>query len=103
MAITITKSNFDEEVMKSNVPVLLDFWASWCGPCRMIGPAVEQLATEAAGKAKVGKVNVDEQPELARAFNVMSIPTLVVMKDGKVSDQAVGVVSLGKLKSMLGV
>ncbi|MGI6169670.1 MAG: thioredoxin [Christensenellales bacterium] len=103
MATTITKSNFEDEVMKSSVPVLLDFWAAWCGPCRMIAPTVDQLAVEAAGKAKVGKVNVDEQPELARAFNVMSIPTLVVLKDGKVVDQAVGAVNLGKLKSMLGI
>lgn len=88
--ITITKENFEEEVIKSDKPVLLDFWAAWCGPCRMVSPIVEQIAEERAD-IKVGKINVDEQTELATAFRVMSIPTLVAVKDGKIVNQSVGV------------
>ena len=88
--ITITKENFKEEVIKSDKPVLLDFWAAWCGPCRMVSPIVEQIAEERAD-IKVGKINVDEQTELATAFRVMSIPTLVAFKDGKIVNQSVGV------------
>jgi thioredoxin len=87
--LTITKENFENEVIKSDLPVLLDFWAEWCGPCRMVSPIVEEIAGETT-TAKVGKINVDEQPELAAAFKVMSIPTLVVMKDGKVLSSVVG-------------
>ena len=90
-AIKITKHNFKQEVLESKEPVLLDFWASWCGPCRMVSPTVEEIADEVAGSAKVGKVNVDEESELAEKYRVMSIPTLMVMKDGKVSATAVGV------------
>lgn len=88
-AIHISKSNFQEEVLNSDRPVLLDFWASWCGPCRMIAPIVEEIAEERPDM-KVGKINVDEQPELASRFGVMSIPTLVVMKNGKIVNQAMG-------------
>ena len=88
--ITITKENFDTEVKGSAMPVLVDFWASWCGPCRMLSPVVDEIAGERSDIA-VGKVNVDEQPELAQRFGVMSIPTLIVFKDGAISKQTVGV------------
>ncbi|MBE6718406.1 MAG: thioredoxin [Ruminococcaceae bacterium] len=88
--ITITKENYEEEVINSSVPVLLDFWASWCGPCRMLSPIVDEIAEEVEGKVKVGKINVDEQPELAKEFGIMSIPTLVVMKNGEISSREVG-------------
>ncbi len=99
-AITIHKGNFQEEVIHSDKPVLLDFWASWCGPCRMVAPIVEEIAGECSD-IKVGKINVDEQPELARQFNVMSIPTLVVMKDGKIVRQSVGAGSKSQILAML--
>ncbi|MBR5322747.1 MAG: thioredoxin [Clostridia bacterium] len=89
--ITITKENYDEEVIKSPVPVLLDFWATWCGPCRMLSPIVDEIANEVEGKAKVGKINVDEQPDLAQQFGIMSIPTLVFMKNGEIVAKEVGV------------
>ena len=88
--LTITKDNFDAEVKRSDKPVLLDFWASWCSPCRTMGVVVEDVAGEVT-TAKIGKVNVDEEPELAQAFGVMSIPTLVFLKDGKVQTSSVGV------------
>ncbi len=87
--LTITKDNFQTEVLDSKGTVLLDFWASWCGPCRMLSPIVDEVAEERTD-VKVGKVNVDEQPELAGQFGVMSIPTLLVFKDGKLANQTVG-------------
>ncbi len=99
--LKITRENFENEVMKSNIPVLIDFWAPWCGPCRMMGPIIEQLAEEYEGKAKVGKVNVDEEGELAQAFGVMSIPTIVLVKDGKVVKQAVGARPKAEVEAML--
>ncbi len=88
-AININKSNFVDEVIRSDRPVLLDFWAPWCGPCRMVGPILEEIAQE-RGDIKVGKINVDEQPELAAKFGVMGIPTLAVLKNGKITAQATG-------------
>ena len=99
--LKITRENFENEVMKSNIPVLIDFWAPWCGPCRMMGPIIEQLAEEYEGKAKVGEVNVDEEGELSQAFGVMSIPTIVLVKDGKVVKQAVGARPKTEVEAML--
>lgn len=99
--IKITNKNFNEEVMEAEQPVLIDFWAPWCGPCRMVAPIIEQLATEYVSKVKVGKVNVDEEPELAQAFHVMSIPKIVLMKDGKVVKQTIGVKPKAELEAMI--
>ena len=96
----INAKNFNEEVMNSDKPVLLDFWAAWCGPCRMVGPVVEEIAEE-RDDIKVGKVNVDEEQELAAQFGVMSIPTLVVIKDGKVVNQVVGARPKASILAML--
>lgn len=98
--IKIDQQNFQEEVMLSSQPVLLDFWAPWCGPCRMVGPILDEIAAE-RGDIKVGKVNVDEQPQLAARFGVMSIPTLVVIKDGEIANQAVGLRPKDQILAML--
>lgn len=99
-ALHVTIDNFDQEVLNSDKPVLVDFWAEWCGPCKMLLPVVEELAGEVTN-AKICKVNVDEQPDLAAKFRVMSIPTLIVFKDGKAVKTAVGVQSKQKLLEML--
>ena len=101
-AVNISKENFRHEVLNSDKPVLLDFWASWCGPCRMVLPMVEQIAEERED-VKVGKVNVDEQPELASQFGVFSVPTLVVMKNGQVVKSAVGARPKFAIEAMLDV
>ena len=88
---TITSENFEQEVLKAEKTVLIDFWAEWCGPCRMLSPVVDQVAEEMGDQIIVGKVNVDEQPALAQKFNIMSIPTLLVFKDGSVVQTSVGV------------
>lgn len=88
--VTITKDNFQEEVVNSNIPVLVDFWAEWCGPCRMVSPIIEELAEDYEGKVKVGKINVDEENELAMQFRIMSIPTIALFKDGKMVDKIIG-------------
>ena len=99
--LQITKDNFEQEVLKSDKPVLIDFWAPWCGPCRMLSPTISEIAEEYKDKVKVGKVNVDEEAELAAMFRVSSIPLLVVMKDGKVVNSAVGVRPKSQILKML--
>jgi thioredoxin 1 len=93
--------SFESEVLQSDQPVLVDFWAPWCAPCKMIAPAVDTLATEFAGKAKVGKINIDDHQMVAQRYNVMSIPTLLVFKGGQVVDQVVGAVGIDHLRGML--
>ena len=102
MALQLTDANFQSEVIDSDLPVLVDFWAEWCGPCKMIGPVIDQVATELDGQAKVGKVNVDDARELAVKYNVRSIPLLLFFKNGEVKDQIVGAsVTKDQLKAKL--
>ncbi|MBQ3525150.1 MAG: thioredoxin [Akkermansia sp.] len=101
MALQITDSNYEEEVLKSPVPVLLDFWATWCGPCKMISPIIDQVATEMASVAKVAKVDVDQAAELARRFNVRNVPTLVFIKNGEEVDRVVGATSKDNILNKL--
>ena len=99
--VIVTSKNFEDEVMKSDIPVMIDFWASWCGPCMMLSPVVAEIAEEYKGKVKVCKVNVDEEEELAIAFDVVSIPLVVVMKDGKITNKSVGFVPKERLIELL--
>lgn len=100
-AIKFTADNFEAEVLKSDIPVMVDFWATWCGPCQMQGPVVEQAAEEMAGTVKVGKLNVDEEGSIAQQYGVMSIPTLIVFKDGKEVRRAVGFQTMEQLKKLM--
>ncbi|MCC6690018.1 MAG: thioredoxin [Bacteroidia bacterium] len=105
MALELTDANFDQLVIKSDKPVVVDFWAEWCGPCRMVGPAVEELAKEYEGKAVVGKVNVDVNPNVSAQFGIRNIPTVLFFKNGQIVDKQVGAVPKsvydGKLKAQL--
>ena len=100
MEIKITKENFEKEVLNSNIPVLIDFWATWCGPCKMIAPAIEQIAKEYEGSIKVGKINVDEEGELAMKYSVSSIPTLVLFEDGIETKREVGFMPKANIEAM---
>lgn len=99
--ITLTDSNFSEEVLKSFTPVLVDFWAEWCGPCKMVAPILDELASEYEGKIKIGKVNIDDHQGLATEYGIRAIPTLLLFKDGQVADQIVGLRSKRDFKSKL--
>jgi thioredoxin 1 len=99
--VHLTDGNFEQEVLKSEKPVLVDFWASWCGPCKAIGPVVEELAAAYKDKIKVGKLNIDDNPDSTKTFGVMSIPTLVLFKDGNVVDKIIGLVPKGRLEELI--
>lgn len=99
----LTKDSFAQEVLNTSLPVLIDFWAPWCGPCRMVSPMIDQIAQELKDSVKVCKINIDEESELASAFGVMSIPTLLVIQEGKVVDQSVGLKAKEQIKQMLPV
>ena len=99
--VTLTQENFAAEVLKASTPVLVDFWAEWCGPCKMIAPVLDELAEEHAGQVKIGKVNIDQQQALAAEYGVRAIPTLLLFKEGQVADQMVGLRSKGDLKASI--
>jgi len=99
--IHLSDATFETEVLQSSVPVLVDYWAEWCGPCKMLGPVLDELATEYAGKAKVAKVNIDDYQDLAGQFGIRSIPTLLIFKGGQVVEQSVGLKSKKDLKASL--
>ncbi|MBI5415165.1 thioredoxin [Candidatus Peregrinibacteria bacterium] len=101
MAATFTDANFDAEVLHSDIPVLVDFWAPWCGPCQMMGPIIEKLAEEYSGKVKIGKLDVEESPGIAEKYQIMSIPVLKIFKAGKVVQEMVGAMSADALKQKI--
>lgn len=103
MIIEITKSNFEQEVVNSDRKVIVDFWATWCNPCRMMHPVLEELSNEVGEKIKIGKINIDNDPELASKFGVMSIPTFIVFENGNIVNTAVGMQSKEKLKNLLNI
>ena len=103
MEIVLSKENFETEALKSDIPVIVDFWASWCGPCKMLAPVIAQIAEEYAGRIKVGKVNVDDEPELANSFRVSSIPTVVLIRNGAVAATSIGLKPKEKLLADLGI
>ena len=102
MEIVITKENFEKEVINSDIPVLVDFWASWCGPCKMLAPIIEEIAKDYDGSVKVGKINVDDEGELAVRFGIASIPTVLLFKNGQIVDKSVGYKQKAHFESMLG-
>ena len=99
--VTVTDENFDDQVVQSEIPVLVDFWAEWCGPCKIIGPTLEALAADYEGKVKIAKLNVDDSPDTAGRFGVRSIPTLIVFKDGEARQAAIGVRPKGQLIELI--
>ena len=101
MAVEFTDANFDELALQSDKPVMVDFWAEWCGPCRMVGPVVEELANEYEGKAVIGKVNVDQHPNISMKYGVRSIPTIIFLKNGELVDKSVGAVPKAQLAEKL--
>ena len=101
MEVVVTKNNFESEVLKSEIPVIVDFWATWCGPCRMIAPILEEIANENAGKIKVAKINVDEEMELAIQFKIEAIPTLLIFKKGEMINKSLGLLSKEEILSLI--
>ena len=101
--VTVTKDNFKSEVLESDIPVLADFWASWCGPCKMLAPILEEVAKEKEGLVKIAKINVDDEPELANQFGINSIPAVYLFKDGQVANKSVGLMPKAKVLEFIGV
>ncbi len=99
--ITITSANFESEVLQSDIPVLVDFWASWCGPCKMLAPTIAEIAKEYEGKVKVGKINIDDDTAIAIKYGVVSIPTVILFKNGEVADKSIGFVPKAELEAMI--
>ena len=99
--IILSEDNFEKEVLQSEIPVLVDFWATWCGPCRMLAPTIAKIAEEQEGKIKVGKIDVDEEPELAAKYGIASIPTLMVFKNGEVVNKSIGVIPKAAIEALL--